>query len=177
LAYSFSSRIGYSDVLFSLVRVGPAAPVLRHPLFTRGHARRSPNSGPASQRERPGRRGLPRRAGDPFFLRFGKKLAASRHVVTLGFRESPLRMFPVSSDHNPNGQRNEIIIDFADPGAMTAAFLAEEPGAQMRLGTAEMTFRYSDSVCAAHSLEGYELLDAMLGTLRSNDCGKSPPRR
>jgi glucose-6-phosphate 1-dehydrogenase len=35
----------------------------------------------------------------------------------------------------------------------------------MRLGAAEMTFRYADSFCAANALEGYErlLLDAMLG--------------
>jgi len=35
----------------------------------------------------------------------------------------------------------------------------------MRLGAAEMTFRYADSFCAAHGLDGYErlLLDAMAG--------------
>jgi glucose-6-phosphate 1-dehydrogenase len=35
----------------------------------------------------------------------------------------------------------------------------------MRLGAAEMTFRYADSFRAANALEGYErlLLDAMLG--------------
>jgi glucose-6-phosphate 1-dehydrogenase len=104
-------------------------------------------------------------AGVPFFLRSGKRLAASRQVVTLGFHEPPLRMFPIRSNHVPNGRRNEIVIDFADPGSITASFLAKEPGAQMRLGAAEMTFRYGDSVCAARGLEGYErlLLDAMLG--------------
>ena len=35
-------------------------------------------------------------AGVPFVLRSGKSLAASRQVVTLGFREPPLRMFPAS---------------------------------------------------------------------------------
>ena len=85
--------------------------------------------------------------------------------MTLGFHEPPLRMFPIRSNHVPNGRRNEIVIDFADPGSITASFLAKEPGAQMRLGAAEMTFRYGDSVCAARGLEGYErlLLDAMLG--------------
>ena len=35
----------------------------------------------------------------------------------------------------------------------------------MKLGAAEMTFRYADSFCAAHDLEGYErlLLEAMRG--------------
>ena len=104
-------------------------------------------------------------AGVPFFLRSGKHLAASRQLITLGFREPPLRMFPVHGSHAPNGRRNEIVIDFADPGSITASFLAKEPGAAMRLGTAEMTFRYADSSGAASTLEGYErlLLDAMLG--------------
>ena len=34
-------------------------------------------------------------AGVPFYLRNGKSLAAGRQVVTLGFREPTLRMFPV----------------------------------------------------------------------------------
>jgi glucose-6-phosphate 1-dehydrogenase len=104
-------------------------------------------------------------AGVPFFLRSGKRLAASRQVLTLGFHEPPLRMFPLHSTHAPNGRRNEIVIDFADPGSITIGFLAKEPGAAMNLGTAEMTFRYADSFRAANGLEGYErlLLDAMRG--------------
>ena len=104
-------------------------------------------------------------AGVPFFLRSGKSLAASRQVVTLGFRQPPLRMFPIHRTGTANGRRNEIVIDFADPGSITADFLAKEPGAAMSLGAAEMIFRYDDSFCAANALEGYErlILDAMLG--------------
>jgi len=104
-------------------------------------------------------------AGVPFFLRSGKSLAASRQVVTLGFRQPPLRMFPIRGNDTPSGRRNEIVIDFADPGSITAGFLAKEPGAAMSLGAAEMIFRYGDSFCAANALEGYErlILDAMLG--------------
>ena len=102
-------------------------------------------------------------AGVPFFLRSGKRLAASRQVITLGFYQPPLRMF--AFQHGAAGRRNEIVIDFADPGSITAGFLAKEPGATMRLGAAEMTFRYADSFGSAHGLEGYErlLLEAMLG--------------
>ena len=104
-------------------------------------------------------------AGIPFFLRSGKRLAASRQVITLGFHEPPLRMFPAHRTHTPTGRGNEIVIDFADPGSITTGFLAKEPGAQVRLGAAEMTFRYADSFQAANGLEGYErlLLEAMLG--------------
>jgi glucose-6-phosphate 1-dehydrogenase len=104
-------------------------------------------------------------AGVPFLLRSGKRLAASRQVITLGFHQPPLRMFPIRRDATQAGRRNEIVIDFADPGSITTSFLAKEPGATMRLGTAELTFHYADSFGAAYDLEGYErlLLDAMLG--------------
>jgi glucose-6-phosphate 1-dehydrogenase len=104
-------------------------------------------------------------AGVPIFLRSGKRLAASRQLVTLGFHEPPLRMLPIHSKDTTNGRCNEIVIDFADPGSITARFLAKEPGATMNLGAAEMIFRYADSFCAANTLEGYErlTLDAMLG--------------
>jgi glucose-6-phosphate 1-dehydrogenase len=104
-------------------------------------------------------------AGVPFFLRSGKRLGASRQVITLGFQQPPLRMFPIDRNHLPAGKRNEIVIDFADPGAIAVSFLAKEPGATMDLGAAEMTFRYGDSFCADCGLEGYErlLLDAMFG--------------
>jgi glucose-6-phosphate 1-dehydrogenase len=104
-------------------------------------------------------------AGVPFLLRSGKSLAASRQVITLGFRQPVLRMFPIRRDASTAGRSNEIVIDFADPGSITTSFLAKEPGATMRLGPAELTFRYADSFRADHGLEGYErlLLDAMLG--------------
>jgi glucose-6-phosphate 1-dehydrogenase len=104
-------------------------------------------------------------AGVPFLLRSGKCLATSCQLVTLGFHQPPLRMFPIRQADTPAGRRNEIVIDFADPGSITVGFLAKEPGATMRLGAAEMTFRYADSFGAANGLEGYErlLLDAMRG--------------
>src|SRR5690348_13635539 len=54
----------------------------------------------------------------------GTPLAASRQTVTLSFREPPLRMFPIDAAGTPNGRRNEITIDCADPGSITASFLA-----------------------------------------------------
>ncbi len=104
-------------------------------------------------------------AGVPFLLRSGKRMGASRQLVTLGFHEPPLRMFPIRSKDVLGGRRNEITVDFADPGSITVDFLAKEPGSTMKLGTGEMVFRYEDSFAAANGLEGYErlLLDAMLG--------------
>jgi glucose-6-phosphate 1-dehydrogenase len=101
----------------------------------------------------------------PFFLRSGKNMAASRQVVTIGFHEPPLRMFRIERTGKPHGSVNEIVIDFADPGSITARFLAKEPGPHMNLAASQMVFRYQDSFALANALEGYEhlILQAMAG--------------
>ncbi|MEU8777013.1 glucose-6-phosphate dehydrogenase [Streptomyces sp. NPDC048606] len=104
-------------------------------------------------------------AGVPFHLRTGKALAEGRHVVTLGLREPVLRMFPLDARAAVDGRSNELVIDFADPGSVTARFLVKEPGPSMRLAEADLVFGYDTSFAAANSLEGYEhlLLEAMRG--------------
>jgi glucose-6-phosphate 1-dehydrogenase len=103
--------------------------------------------------------------GVPFYLRTGKSMGASRQVVTLGFRQPAMRMFKIDRAHTHGGRSNKLIIDFQDPGSITTHFLAKEPGPEMRLGGANMTFRYQDSFDCANDLEGYQRLihDAMLG--------------
>jgi len=103
--------------------------------------------------------------GVPFYLRSGKSLTASRQVVTLGFREPPLRMFRTHRQDVPMGRVNEIVIDFADPGSIKIEFLAKKPGPEMTLGATEMKFSYDDSFAQANALEGYErlILLAMMG--------------
>jgi glucose-6-phosphate 1-dehydrogenase len=104
-------------------------------------------------------------AGVPFYLRSGKSLGQRRQVITVTFKEPTLRMFPVDARVSRDGQGNQLVIDFDDPGWIAARFMAKEPGPAMRLGEAEMIFRYADSFTRAHGLEGYErlILDAMLG--------------
>ena len=103
--------------------------------------------------------------GVPFFLRSGKCMGAGRQVITLGFRQPPMPMFPLNGQDRPAGRVNEMVIDFADPGSITARFLAKVPGPEMILAPAEMAFRYQDSFAASHALEGYErlILLAMIG--------------
>ncbi len=104
-------------------------------------------------------------AGVPFFLRTGKALNASRQLLTIGFREPSLRMFAIDSGSAAAGRQNEITIDFSDPGSISTRFLAKHPGPELRLGQAEMIFRYEDSFGLSHGLEAYErlILDAMQG--------------
>ena len=103
--------------------------------------------------------------GVPFFLRSGKSMGASRQVVTLGFHQPPMQIFRTYRRDIPADQRNEIVIDFADPGSITIEFLAKLPGPEMSLGQAEMVFTYKGSFASAHALDGYErlILYAMIG--------------
>lgn len=100
-------------------------------------------------------------AGVPFFLRTGKKLAESRQVITIAFKQPPRSMFEVEEELD----RDELIIDFADPGSITAHFLAKIPGPTMKLGHAHLSFRYGESFNSALGLEAYQRLiyDAMIG--------------
>ncbi|HUY42486.1 MAG TPA: glucose-6-phosphate dehydrogenase [Acidimicrobiales bacterium] len=102
--------------------------------------------------------------GVPFFLRTGKCLAQDRQVITIGFDEPVMRLFPLS-EHAPKWRGNKLVVDFADPGSIHAHFLAKEPGPRMSLDSAEMTFHYKDSFQAANNLKAYEhlILEAMLG--------------
>lgn len=100
----------------------------------------------------------------PFYLRTGKCLAQSRQVVTIGFREPVMHIFPEVTD-TTHRRGNELVVDFADPGSIHTHFWAKLPGPQMRLGPAEMTFSYDQSFSTANNLEPYEylILEAMLG--------------
>ncbi len=102
--------------------------------------------------------------GVPFYLRTGKALAESRQVITIGFEEPVMRLFPLAKGA-PQHRGNRLVVDFADPGSIHAHFFAKEPGPEMRLNAAEMTFHYQDSFQTAHRLEAYEylILEAMLG--------------
>jgi glucose-6-phosphate 1-dehydrogenase len=103
-------------------------------------------------------------AGVPFFLRTGKALAESCQVITLAFHEPPLRMFTLATDSAAASRPNELVIEFQDPGSISANFLAKKPGPDIELREVTMTFDY-DSAFEQRELEGYERLvhDAMLG--------------
>jgi glucose-6-phosphate 1-dehydrogenase len=103
-------------------------------------------------------------AGVPFFLRTGKSMAEDRQSISLAFREPPLRMFKLARGQPATQRPNELMIEFRDPGSISARFLAKEPGPAMDLREAAMTFQYGESF-GTEQLEAYERLlrDAMLG--------------
>jgi glucose-6-phosphate 1-dehydrogenase len=100
-------------------------------------------------------------AGVPFYLRTGKRMAETRRVLTIAFRDPPRRMFDGVDGFGPN----ELVFELGDPGGISASFLAKVPGPTMRLAPARFALDYDESFASAHSLEAYERLihDALLG--------------
>jgi glucose-6-phosphate 1-dehydrogenase len=100
-------------------------------------------------------------AGVPFYLRTGKRMADSRQVVTIAFRDPPRRMFGSSNGFGPN----ELVFELGNPGRISTSFLAKAPGPTMRLGPAAFTFDYGESFGCGHQLDAYERLvhDALIG--------------
>ncbi len=105
--------------------------------------------------------------GVPFYLRSGKRLAESRHLLTIAFNQPPRRMFPIDCERVEEGfGRDHLTFELGDPGSISASFLAKVPGPTMRLGEAHMRFSYADSLGGPEqALEPYERLihDVMRG--------------
>jgi glucose-6-phosphate 1-dehydrogenase len=106
-------------------------------------------------------------AGVPFFLRSGKRLAESRHLVTIAFRQPPRRMFPLDCSHFAESFGcDHLTFELGEPGSISSSFLAKVPGPKLRLGQAHMRFSYDDSFGGPEqALDPYERLihDVMVG--------------
>ncbi|HWA54988.1 MAG TPA: glucose-6-phosphate dehydrogenase [Solirubrobacterales bacterium] len=105
--------------------------------------------------------------GVPFFLRSGKRLAETHHLLTIAFSEPPRRMFPIDCSHVAEQfGHDHLTFELGEPGSISASFLAKVPGPKMQLGEAHMRFSYADSFGGpAQALDAYERLihDVMLG--------------
>ena len=105
--------------------------------------------------------------GVPFYLRSGKRMAESRHLLTISFREPPRRMFDLDCDQVAESfGHDHLTFELGDPGSISASFLAKVPGPTIRLGEAHMRFSYGDSFGGAEqALDAYERLthDVLLG--------------
>jgi glucose-6-phosphate 1-dehydrogenase len=106
-------------------------------------------------------------AGIPFYLRTGKRMAQTRHLLTVAFSQPPRRMFPIdTSQFADSFGCDHLTFELGDPGSISASFLAKIPGPTFRLGQAHMSFSYSDSFGGPEqALDAYERLihDVMVG--------------
>jgi glucose-6-phosphate 1-dehydrogenase len=98
----------------------------------------------------------------PFYLRTGKRLATRHTEVAIQFKRAPLVLFrdtPVSSL-----KPNQLVIHIAPDEGISMRFGAKVPGAQMKIGSVEMDFNYTDTF-GPHPSTGYEILlyDGIMG--------------
>jgi glucose-6-phosphate 1-dehydrogenase len=101
-------------------------------------------------------------AGVPFYMRTGKKLAARHTEVAIQFKRAPLVLFrdtPVS-----NLKPNQLVMHMAPDEGTSLRFGAKVPGAQMKVGSVEMAFNYTDYF-GTNPNTGYEILlyDCIMG--------------
>ena len=105
--------------------------------------------------------------GVPFYLRSGKQLAESRHLLTVAFKRPPRRMFPLDCDQIAESfGHDHLTFELGDPGSISASFLAKVPGPRIQLGEAHMRFSYADTFGGTdEALDPYERLihDVMVG--------------
>jgi glucose-6-phosphate 1-dehydrogenase len=105
--------------------------------------------------------------GVPFYLRSGKRLAESRHLLTVAYKQPPRRMFPLDcSQVAESFGHDHLTFELGDPGSISASFLAKVPGPRIELGEAHMRFSYADTFGGpAEALDPYERLihDVMVG--------------
>ena len=78
-------------------------------------------------------------SGVPFYLRTGKRLAESRHLLTIAFNEPPRRMFSLDCRHVAESFGfDHLTFELGDPASISASFLAKVPGPALNLGEAHM---------------------------------------
>src|SRR5947209_4434383 len=94
-------------------------------------------------------------AGVPFYLRTGKRMAMRATEVAIQFKRAPFVLFrdtPVNSL-----KPNQLVIHIAPDEGISLRFGAKRPGAQVRVGSVEMDFNYSDYFGTTPNT-GYEIL-------------------
>jgi glucose-6-phosphate 1-dehydrogenase len=105
--------------------------------------------------------------GVPFYLRTGKRLEETRHLLTVAFTEPPRRMFPLDCEQvEESFGRDHLTFELGDPASISASFLAKVPGPTIQLGEAHMRFNYADSFGGPErALDAYERLihDVLVG--------------
>ena len=105
--------------------------------------------------------------GVPFYLRSGKRLAESRHLLTIAYAQPPRLMFPLDCDQIVESfGHDHLTFELGDPGSISASFLAKVPGPTIELGEAHMRFSHADTFGGVEqALDAYERLihDVMVG--------------
>jgi glucose-6-phosphate 1-dehydrogenase len=102
-------------------------------------------------------------AGVPFYLRTGKRMAASKRIVTIAFRDPSAGMFP--SGIGAQAGSSHLNLDLGEHGSISLGFLAKTPGPSMDVELARLTYSFASAPNHPQALEAYERLihDVMIG--------------
>jgi glucose-6-phosphate 1-dehydrogenase len=100
--------------------------------------------------------------GVPFYLRVGKALKKRDTEIVIQFKQPPFTLFRGTGVEGL--APNELVINVQPDEGISLSFGAKVPGATVRLGEVNMSFRYSDYFGSTPAT-GYErlLYDAMCG--------------
>jgi len=79
----------------------------------------------------------------PFYLRTGKRMAATVSEISIRFRDIPHNAFPATT--GLNSQPVRLVIQIQPQEGMILKFMAKEPGSPMRLRPVDMRFSYCDA--------------------------------
>lgn len=91
----------------------------------------------------------------PFYLRTGKRLAARHTEIAIQFKRAPFVLFRDTSVGSLKA--NQLVIHIAPDEGISMRFGAKVPGAQVKVGSVEMDFNYSDYFGSTANT-GYEIL-------------------
>jgi glucose-6-phosphate 1-dehydrogenase len=102
-------------------------------------------------------------AGTPVYLRTGKRLAQKLTEVTVQFKRTPHQIFEATEEHAARG--NTLTFRLAPQAGIHHAFLAKQPGPNIRLQSVDFDFCYSSAFGIERPPGAYEWLlhDAMRG--------------
>ncbi|MBA2349808.1 MAG: glucose-6-phosphate dehydrogenase [Solirubrobacterales bacterium] len=103
--------------------------------------------------------------GVPFLLRTGKAMASATRVITITFREPPLRMFGLEDGVGDGARPNQLVLELTDPPRVRLELLAKTAGPDLALEPAAMELSFGEPDNGEERLEAYERLlhDVMLG--------------
>jgi glucose-6-phosphate 1-dehydrogenase len=101
-------------------------------------------------------------AGVPFYARTGKRMRTRHTEIAIQFKEAPFVLFRNTPIHHL--KPNFMVMHIAPDEGISMRFSAKVPGPQMRLGSVNMSFNYTDYFGTVPNT-GYEVLiyDCIIG--------------
>ncbi len=96
--------------------------------------------------------------GVPFLLRTGKAMASGTRVITITYREPPLRMFGLEDGTDQAARPNRLVLELSDTPSARLELLGKAAGPDLALEPAVMELSFAGADDDVERLEAYERL-------------------